>query len=102
MIFHIANVADWVAAMAAGAYSARSLASEGFIHCCREVQLAGVADRYFRGATHLVLLRIDPGQLEAALVDEYSPAGQDAFPHIYGPINLAAVLDVTPFDPSAA
>ena len=58
-IFHITTRADWERAVAEGSYRADSLATEGFIHASTAGQVAGSANRFFRGATGLVVLRID-------------------------------------------
>jgi len=46
----------------------------------------------------LLLLCIEAGRLSAAPVDEESEPGQE-FPHLYGPLNLDAVVEVLPFEP---
>jgi uncharacterized protein (DUF952 family) len=98
MIYHIAAGADWEAARAAGAYTADSLASEGFIHCSTAAQVAGTAQRFFAGRQDLVLLEIDPARLTAELRYEEGEPGV-LFPHIYGPLDLAAVVAARPFAP---
>lgn len=100
-IFHIATAADWRATLATGTYTTstvgRSLEDEGFIHASRRDQVQGVFDRYYRGlGEHLVLLTIDPARLESEVRVE--PVGDDTYPHVHGPINRSAVVDVTPLD----
>lgn len=94
-IYHITSAEAWQNAQAAGVYTAESLSVEGFIHCSRLHQVAGSANRYFQAQKGLVVLKIDPGKLESRLVYEGSE-GQDLFPHIYGPLNLDAVVRVYP------
>ena len=101
-IFHIATAADWRKALETGAYTTstvgRSLDEEGFIHASRRDQVQGVFDRYYRDAgEHLVLLTIDPARLTDAEV-RVEPVGDDTYPHVYGPIDRGAVVDVTPLD----
>lgn len=101
-IFHIATEADWRRTLATGTYTTstvgRSLEEEGFIHASRRDQVQGVFDRYYRDAgERLVLLTIDPERLTEADV-RVEPVGQDAYPHVYGPINCTAVIEVTPLD----
>jgi uncharacterized protein (DUF952 family) len=55
-----------------------------------------VLERYYAGKTGLVKLVIDPDRLTSKLVYEWSPSVQDTFPHIYGSINLDAVVEVVP------
>lgn len=99
-IYHITRKADWLKGLAAGIYQVDSLETEGFIHCSRENQVAGSANRYFSGATGLVVLKIRTNRLASRLVYEASTPG-DYFPHIYGPLNTDAVADVIPFEPAA-
>ena len=91
MIFHIAQQADVIEGRLAGQYVCDSLTTEGFIHCCLATQLQGVIERYYQGASDLLLLGIDPGLLQAELRFENTVGGDEDFPHIYGPINLDAV-----------
>ena len=101
-IFHIATDADWRRTLETGTYTTstvgRTLEEEGFIHASRRDQVPGVFDRYYRGlGEHLVLLTIDPARLtDAELCVE--PVGDDTYPHVYGPINRSAVVDVVPLD----
>ena len=101
-IFHIATAADWRRTLESGTYTTstigRSLEEEGFIHASRRDQVQGVFDRYYRGAgEHLVLLTIDPSRLTDAEV-RVEPVGDDTYPHVYGPIDRGAVVEVTPLD----
>jgi uncharacterized protein (DUF952 family) len=101
-ILHATSLAAWSAAQAGGKYSADSLAGEGFIHCSKVDQILRVADNFYRGQRGLVLLVIDPGQLTSKL--RWEPGtdlASELFPHIYGPINLEAVVEVFDFEPAA-
>jgi len=100
-LFHISSEAAWRDAQEAGAYTADSLATEGFIHCSEQHQVVWVANQRFRGRQDLVLLRIDPGRLDARVVHENLEGGQQLFPHVYGPIPVDAVIEVVPFRPDA-
>jgi uncharacterized protein (DUF952 family) len=104
-IFHIAQRAEWEQAAPTGAYRPASLASEGFIHCSTAAQVPGVANAFYRGQGDLLLLVIDPARLHAPLREEppaEDPASEARFPHIYGPLNVDAVVRVVPFVPDAA
>ena len=101
VVFHIATRAEWELALVAGAYRTGSLDTEGFIHCSSAEQVAGTANRFFVGRTDLVLLFIDGERLGAAL--RYDPVADPpgaVFPHVYGPINLAAVFEVVALEPA--
>jgi glutathione S-transferase len=105
LIYHIASARDWHDALPAGEYRmstrGRTLADEGFIHCSRASQVAPVANRFYTGVTGLVLLAIDPRRLRSELRYETVPGGDEAFPHLYGPLDTDAVVHVTPFEPGA-
>lgn len=94
MIYHVITEADWVNAQQQGAYEAASLAIEGFIHTSKATQVAGVLERYYKGQTNLLLLHIDEEKLSALLKYELAPSINDEFPHIYGRLNLDAVVKV--------
>ncbi len=98
VIVHITPRADWEAALAAGSYRAESLDLQGFIHCSTVEQVAGVANTRFEGATGLVLLVIDPQRLAAELRYEDSYDTGMEFPHIYGLLNLDAVVNVVDYE----
>lgn len=101
MILHITTRAEWEAARALGDYRLDTLDSEGFIHCSTPQQVLGPANTMYRGQDGLVLLVIDPARLAAELVYEDCYETGEAFPHIYGPLNLDAVVRVVPFPPLA-
>src|SRR5271157_4269645 len=102
MILHIIHRAEWAEACCHGAYRPTSLDAEGFIHCSTISQAVATANIFFHGATDLLILIIDERKLAAPLKLE-TPAVSadarptDAFPHIYGPLNLDAVIDVLDF-----
>lgn len=91
-IYHITTRREWEQALSKGAFVAGTLATEGFIHASEAHQVAGVLERYFTGQSGLVKLVIDPALLKSQLIYEWSPVSRDTFPHIYGPINLEAVI----------
>lgn len=94
MIYHITYKKDWEKALEAGTYESPSLTAEGFIHCSEEQQVDSTLERYYSGITGLVKLVIDPSRLKSQLIHEWSPSNTETFPHIYGPINVDAVLEV--------
>jgi uncharacterized protein (DUF952 family) len=92
VLFHITTRDEWEAAVAAGEYRPASLQSEGFVHLSHERQWRGAANRFFRGRAGLVLLSIERERLRCEVREE--EADGDAFPHLYGPLNLDAVVAV--------
>jgi glutathione S-transferase len=100
-IFHVALAQDWHAAQARGEYTistrGRTLAEVGFIHASYASQAIGVANAFYAGLHGLVLLVIAPHKLTAPVREELPYDGaHEHFPHIYGPLNLDAVIDVVP------
>lgn len=103
MILHIARRSEFDSARAGGSYAPTSLAEEGFIHCSTIAQITDTANRHFRGQGGLAVLCIDESRLKAELkyeppmpavnLDENENPG-GLFPHIYGALNLDAVVGV--------
>jgi uncharacterized protein (DUF952 family) len=96
MIVHLCERTAWDVALSQGSYQAVSLEKEGFIHASRPEQALATANRFFRGQSGLVVLWIDPQRLKAPL--RLEAADGDTFPHIYGPLNLDAVVAVSPIE----
>ena len=96
-LLHICPRSDWQDAQEVGEYRAASLAQEGFIHCSTPAQVAATANRFYHGRHGLVLLVIDPSRIGPEV--RYEPADGSLFPHVYGPLNLDAVVDVQAFEP---
>ena len=92
MIYHVTSKTDWENALLLGRYEAASLQSEGFIHNSTADQVAGVLERYYRNQKDLLLLHIDEDKLTAPLRYELAPSVNDMFPHLFGPLNLDAVV----------
>ncbi len=103
-IFHIALTTDWAQAVAAGEYRVstlgRTLEEEGFLHMSYDAQWAGVLAAYYRDVTEpLVLLEVDPDRVGSPVVVEPppgAPEGAEAYPHVYGPLPVEAVVAVHP------
>jgi uncharacterized protein (DUF952 family) len=68
---------------------------DGFIHFSAAHQLEATLGKHFAGQEGLVLLAVDAGRLGAELKWEASRGGA-LFPHLYAPLDLAAVLWVEP------
>jgi uncharacterized protein (DUF952 family) len=101
MIYHITYKHVWDAARMEGEYQGDTLISEGFIHCSDEDQVVSVANTRFKGVTGLVLLCIDDARVRPKILRENLEGGHILFPHIYGPLNLDAVVRVENFHPAA-
>src|SRR5262245_19032821 len=74
-------------------YRTASLDTEGFIHCSYREQVEWAANRFYPNASDLFVLQIDPARLTSPVRAE-DPGCGECFPHIYGPIDRPAVVDV--------
>lgn len=106
MIFHITTPEDWKKFLTLGKYKAPSLETEGFIHCSTQSQILTIANTFYSDYDDLVLLKIDAEKLTSEIKWE-SPIhpktnlnhhinDNELFPHIYGAINLDAIIQVLP------
>lgn len=96
-LVHLCQNPDWKQAQVLGNYLSKSFSQEGFIHCSQAHQILKVANRFYQRIPGLVLLWIDPEKISAEIRWEFSDG--ELFPHIYGPINLNAVISITDFKP---
>ena len=74
---------------------------DGYIHLSSEQQNAGTIRKYFSGQRGLMMLSVDTEKLApGALRWEKSDSGQRRgdFPHLYGSLPRAAIIDAMPFD----
>ena len=78
----------------------RHLDDVGFIHCSFENQLQRVADAFYRGRADVVLLSIDESKLTSPIREENTEGGTEVYPHIYGPLNVSAVVSARPLAPN--
>ena len=97
-IYHLCTRAEWRATEAEGEYRGSSQdAADGFIHFSSRDQVAASAAKHRAGQDGLVLLSVDARALEDALGDvlKWEPSrGGALFPHLYGPLPVAAVISV--------
>ena len=90
-IYKICAQALWRSAESAGVLHGTSDdARDGYIHFSSVSQLAATAAKHFADKTDLMLIAVDAGALGSSLKWESSRGGE-LFPHLYGPLPLAAV-----------
>ncbi len=102
MIHHVVSLAAWNA-HPDQPYSPDSLPEDGFVHCSPdEPATLAVINAFYRDAPKpLHVLVIDEARLDARVEFEAAaPApppgvgGDVLFPHVFGPINRDAVVDI--------
>lgn len=101
MLLHIISGEDLAIADRTGVIAPPSLETDGFVHCSHPDQVLVPANERFRGRTDLMLLVLDPNAIPHAIVVEDSDHSGQAFPHVYGPVPVAAVRARVPFPPEA-
>ncbi len=102
-IYHIAAATDWERALHDGQYTMSTrgltLAEQGFIHASTAAQVALVANAFYQGEPDLLLLVIDTALVGPEIRYEHVPGQDLPYPHIYGPLNVSAVVEARPFAP---
>ncbi|RYE38222.1 MAG: DUF952 domain-containing protein, partial [Hyphomicrobiales bacterium] len=93
-IYKICPASAWREAERQGVYrGSADDARDGFIHFSTAAQVAATAAKYFKGQTALFLVTVDADALGNDL--RWEPArGGDLFPHLYGELDISAVLSV--------
>jgi len=90
-IYKICARAEWRNAEIGGRFCGTPTDTrDGFIHFSTAAQLSETAAKHFAGAADLMLLAVDAEALDGQLRWEAARGG-DLFPHLYGPLPLAAV-----------
>jgi uncharacterized protein (DUF952 family) len=92
IIYKITPEALWREAEANGRFTGAPIdVADGFIHFSTAEQVKETAARHFAGQTGLLLVAISDASLGDRLKYEVSRGGA-LFPHLYGPLDLKAVL----------
>ncbi|MBZ9907580.1 MULTISPECIES: DUF952 domain-containing protein [unclassified Mesorhizobium] len=96
IIYKITPQAPWREAEAKGRFAGAPIdTADGFIHFSTAAQARETAAKHFQGQTDLLLVAVDGTRLGDALKYEISRGGA-LFPHLYGVLDLKAVLWVKP------
>ncbi len=103
-ILHITEASEYTRQRTAGGegFVDPSLEAEGFIHCSTIDQFLLPANERFSGRDGLVLLVVDVALLTSELIYEDCYESGMEFPHVYGPIDLASIVDVVDFEPASS
>lgn len=101
IILHACTMKDWIRAKKFGEYRAESLNTQGFIHCSESKTIAKVANSHWKGRKDLILLVIDSQKVKKEIKYESDPKSGTFYPHIYGSLNLDAIIDIRVFSPNS-
>lgn len=105
IVLHLCPAADWSTAGATAELRPASLDGEGFVHCSTSAQLPGVVERFYAEvADQLLVLAVDTAHPSVAGTElRWEPPAHphadpdERFPHLYGPLPVAAVVEVVPW-----
>ncbi len=99
VLVHLCGIGQWSRARDRGGIRPEPAEC---IHLSAPEQVHLPANRLYRGRDDLVLLHIDPARLDSPVRWETGVATDPAsmlFPHLYGPLPVRAVVDVTAYPP---
>ena len=98
VVLHVAKESDYKNSLESGLYGDFSIKKDGFIHCSTIENVVDVANDNLREIQEkLIILCIDTEKLSSELKWEARGSKGIKFPHIYGLINLDAVVKTFPF-----
>ncbi|WP_139490951.1 DUF952 domain-containing protein [Brevibacillus dissolubilis] len=100
LIVKTSNHSQWAEAQRTESIHFESLDTEGFIHCSTPAQVEAVLNKLYRGRNDILLLLLDESKVTAEIKYEQAKNGQ-LYPHIYGPLNLDAVVKTAAVLPDA-
>jgi len=92
-IMHVTARATWAKALLEAESRSNTLATEGILHYCLPGRLAG-GRLLLRGRTNLVVVRVASDKPKTPLKLENPPGSDEAFPHVYRPLNLGSLVEV--------
>lgn len=103
VLVHLCGTEQWARCRRMGGIVPEDIGGGEFIHLSTPEQVHLPANRLYRGRDDLVLLHIDPTRLAAPVRWEPGVATDPEsmlFPHLYGPLPVAAVVRVTAYPPA--
>ncbi len=100
MIFHISTIEEFEKAKLNGIYEPSSLQTDGFIHCASPDQVKSILDRYFQDLPQVVIFEVDQSKITCPIVYENSHGRATMYPHIYGAIPFAAIVNSRQINPA--
>jgi len=97
IIYHLVPIDYWESQPTDRPYMPADFAREGFIHCTQgDEQIAVVANRYYRNDRRAWYVLVIAEQTVSSEIKYESGADGVLYPHIYGPLNRDAVINVLP------
>jgi len=100
MIIYTATCEEWDRIKGQTEFTSDDFHREGFIHCSYPKQTLWVLNKHFRNEEKVILLCIDPKLLKSKWISEDLKGNGEEFPHIYGSINIDAIIKIIDIQPS--
>ena len=100
MIIYTATCEEWDKIKGQTEFKSDDFYREGFIHCSYPQQTVWVLNKHFRNQEKVILLCIDPSRIKSKWVSEDLKENGEEFPHVYGDINVDAIIEVIHIQPS--
>ena len=99
ILVRITDKASWEQAKTLGVFHGE-LEDDGFVHLLKPEQVLKVANISFAGRDDLMLLVLHRARIRSSIFDADLYNTGELFPHIFGALNLEAVMMVLDFPPS--
>lgn len=98
-IYLLSSQDEYQQALQSGQLLRDSITTEGFIHACPKNQLNRVANKFYKNTHKPLLLTVEKEKISSTV--KYEPAKGGLYPHIYGPLNINAVIKAEPISTNA-
>lgn len=99
IIIHVCTKIDLEKVKESGKYYSGNLISNGYIHCSEVNTILRVANSKWIGRKDLILLFINKNKVKSEIKFELDINSGVLYPHIYGLLNLDAIVLVKDFLP---
>jgi len=93
-IYLLSSKKEYQQAQKSGELVRDSLTEEGFIHASPKHQLTRIANKYYTQTPEPLVMVVDKSLITNEV--KWEPATGGLYPHIYGPLNMNAVLRTVP------
>lgn len=95
-IYLLSSQQEYDNALSQGTLARDSIEAEGFIHAAPKSQLTRIANKYYKETINPLILVVDKSKITAQV--KWEPATGGLYPHIYGPLNVDAIIASQPID----
>lgn len=97
IIIHCLRQTTWERYKSKDYYGIEYIEAEGFIHCSEINTFANVAPNFIEVTDGMLILCIDTGKVQPEIKWENGDNSGTSYPHIYGLLNMDAIVEVLPY-----